>query len=146
MSSERYAAASHEAIWPDTTLMTPAPARKADRHGSGPSYRRSSSARPRANHSITISPTAVANDVNAPNASSMERKNATVSPASLVKEAPWWSLAIDPPRTTTTVVRPAAPVMRARVLRCWVESTACGMWVSWVIAVLHPRGVVSVRP
>jgi hypothetical protein len=36
--------------------------------------------------------------------------------------------------------------MRARVLRCWVESTACGMWVGWVIAVLHPRGVVSVRP
>ena len=89
MSSDRYAAASHEAIWPDTTLITPAPARKVERHGSGPSYRRSSRARPSENHSIAISPTAVAKELNAPNVSSIDRKNVTVSSASLVNDALW---------------------------------------------------------
>src|SRR5207244_3036990 len=59
MSPERKAAASQDAIWPETTLITPAPARNAERHGSGPSYRRRSRARPSENHSMAIRPTAV---------------------------------------------------------------------------------------
>ena len=36
MSCDRNAAASHEAIWPETTLTSPAPARNADRQDGAP--------------------------------------------------------------------------------------------------------------
>jgi hypothetical protein len=89
MSSDRYTAASQLAIWPETTLTTPAPARKLVRQGSSPSYRRSSSARPSMNHSMAISPTTVTKELTSPNRSSSDRKNDSASLASLSKAALW---------------------------------------------------------
>jgi len=76
---------------------------------------------------MAIKPTEVRNELAAPNESSRVPKDSSASRASLVNGALWKLLASEPPRTTTSVMIPAAPVTRPSVRvvvatpgSCWV--------------------------
>ena len=97
------------------------------------------------NHSSAIRPTEVRNELAAPKVSSRVPKNVSASCPSLSNAALWKWLASELPRTTTSVMIPAARVTRPSVSVDVVATASCDVVMDSVMAGLlgDARGRIS---